>query len=115
MRKLKINRVWALALAACLTGCGYEKDFEYMTDAKLIPADKHGIGGSVAMGYGMQNRAFRIRIALRGLDQNVKYHVRFYNGKSCKPSDLARASRIDAVKILTQTRKHGVSKSTRRL
>ena len=85
-----------LVLAASLASCGYEKGFEYMSETELIPIGDSGVAGSVVIGYGIENHAFRMRIALHGLNKDRKYHVRFLDATSCNASELANARRIDA-------------------
>lgn len=96
MRKLNVPVVCMLVLAAGVAGCGYERGFEYMTESKMMAVNDSGVAGSVVLGYGMENPTFRMRVALGGLDKNVKYHVRFFNASSCSPTELANARRIDA-------------------
>lgn len=95
MRSLALLGLAFLACAA-LTGCGYEKGFEYMTDAKLVPSNGSAVSGTVVMGYGMEVRTFRIRVKVEGLDRSASYEVRLLDATSCNPDALAKARRIDA-------------------
>jgi len=82
-------------MATALAGC-YEKGFEYQARAKLLSTHDSGVAGSVIVGYGMENQAFRMRIALRGLLHGATYQVYLYDAPSCSASDLASSKRIDA-------------------
>ena len=82
-------------MLTALAGC-YEKGFEYQAQAKLLSTHDSGVAGSVIVGYGIENPAFRMRIKLRGLLHDASYQVYLYDAPSCSASDLARSTRIDA-------------------
>lgn len=95
MPKLALYGVCMLALVTALAGC-YEEGFEYQAKAELLSTGNSGVSGSVIMGYGMGNPAFRMRIKLRGLLHDASYQVYLYDAPSCSASDLATSRRIDA-------------------
>jgi hypothetical protein len=82
--------------AAALSSCAYEVGFEYQTEAPLTAIQNSGVGGTVVIGYGAENRSFRMRLALNGLRHQGQYQVRFLDAQSCDANALAHAKRIDA-------------------
>lgn len=87
----------ALLWLAMLAGCArVEEGFEYYTDASIRPLGGGFVWGKVTMGYGINNRNFRMRIALHGLRPDTRYRLRLLDARSCEPGALAAAQRIDA-------------------
>ena len=86
-----------LLVFGALTGCVYEKGFEYMTDdVKLSSLNGSAVSGTVLMGYGIDVPIHRMRIKVRGLSQSAAYEVRLLDAISCNPNTLMKAQRIDA-------------------
>lgn len=86
-----------LLVFGALTGCAYEKGFEYKTDdVTLSPLNGSAVSGTVVMGYGKGVPIHRMRIKAWGLERSAAYEVHLLDAGSCDPEALAKAGRIDA-------------------
>ncbi|MFC5478580.1 hypothetical protein [Massilia suwonensis] len=85
-----------LVVLASLAGCGYEKGFEYRNDpTELQSLNNSKVNGSVVMGYGINDPAYRIRIELYWLSMDSTYYMHFFNSATCSQDDLAKSDLID--------------------